>query len=226
MRRADRLFQIIQIMRRHKITTAARLADELEVSERTVYRDIRDLISSGVPISGEAGVGYALSKTYDFPPLMFTRDEIESLVLGARIVKSFGDKKLARAAEEILVKVEEVLPVNLKEKISKSNLYSVNFKCSEKTAENLEEIRVFITKQKKIEIYYESVKDNKTKRVIRPLSLFFTGPEWLLTAWCELRNDFRNFRVDRLKTIIELDESFSHEPGKTINDFFKRVNKE
>src|SRR2546422_7203835 len=110
MRRADRLFRIVQRLRRRGATTARQLAEALEVSERTVYRDIRDLLVSGVPIRGEAGVGYALDRSYELPPLMFDEEEIEALVLGARIVRAWADKKLARAAEEALQKIETVLP--------------------------------------------------------------------------------------------------------------------
>ena len=106
MRRADRLFRIVQRLRRRGATTAAQLAEALEVSERTIYRDVRDLVLSGVPIQGEAGVGYALPRDFDLPPLMFSEEEIEALVLGARIVQAWGDKRLARAAEEALSKIE------------------------------------------------------------------------------------------------------------------------
>ena len=120
MRRADRLFRIIQLLRRRKLTTARQLADELEVSERTVYRDVADLVTSGVPIRGEAGVGYALDRGFDLPPLMFTEDELEALVLGARVVESWGDATLAKAAREAVQKVEAVLPERLQGRIGKA----------------------------------------------------------------------------------------------------------
>jgi len=122
MRRADRLFRIVQRLRRRGATTARHLAEALEVSERTVYRDIRDLLVSGVPIQGEAGVGYALDRSYELPPLMFDEEEIEALVLGARIVRAWADKKLARAAEEALQKIETVLPSKLKSRLAESAL--------------------------------------------------------------------------------------------------------
>src|SRR5881392_3517368 len=114
MRRADRLFQIIQLLRRRRtIATAAQIAERLDVSERTVYRDIRDLVLAGTPIDGEAGIGYRIKPGYDLPPLMFDREEIQALVLGARIVRQFGDARLARASESILNKVAAVLPKDL-----------------------------------------------------------------------------------------------------------------
>lgn len=127
MRRADRLFQIIQLLRRRHVVTAAYLARELEVSERTVYRDVRDLISSGVPIEGEAGVGYMLRKGFDLPPLMFTDTEIEAMVLGARVVSSWGDAALARAARDALARVESVLPDRLRSRLQDTRLYAPGF---------------------------------------------------------------------------------------------------
>src|ERR1700736_2952047 len=127
MRRADRLFRIVQLLRRRKLTTAKQLADELEVSERTVYRDVADLVGSGVPIRGEAGVGYALERGFDLPPLMFTEDELEALVLGARVVESWADASLAQAARQVLEKVEAVLPERLQDRVSRAALFAPGF---------------------------------------------------------------------------------------------------
>src|SRR5438067_11554620 len=114
MRRADRLFQIVQLLRRRRtVTTAKEIASKLEISERTVYRDMRDLVLAGTPIDGEAGIGYRIRPGYDLPPLMFDRDEIQALVLGARIVRQFGDPALARASDAILRKVAAVIPKDL-----------------------------------------------------------------------------------------------------------------
>ncbi|MBU2509755.1 YafY family transcriptional regulator [bacterium] len=220
MRRADRLFQIIQILRKRRITTAAHLADELEVSKRTIYRDLQDLIGSGVPIEGEAGVGYVLSKTYDFPPLMFTEEEIEALVLGVRIVKQWTDKGLAIAAGNILSKVEAALPENLKKRIEKSPLFSPNLSGNNNNADHLQDLRKAINNHRKLEFEYNRLDDQKSCRIVRPLCLAFMPPVWLLTAWCELRNDFRNFRIDRISNISILEEEYSEEPGKTLDDFF------
>src|SRR5947209_20043905 len=132
MRRADRLFRIVQRLRRRGATTARQLADALEVSERTVYRDIRDLTTSGVPIQGEAGVGYALDRSFDLPPLMFDETEIEALVLGARIVKAWADPQLAGAAEEALRKIESILPPRLRERLSEAALFAPGFHVKER----------------------------------------------------------------------------------------------
>ncbi|WP_140054401.1 helix-turn-helix transcriptional regulator, partial [Oceanospirillum sanctuarii] len=124
MRRADRLFQIIQYLRNRRLTTAKWLAEKLEVSERTIYRDIQDLMLSGVPIEGEAGVGYVLRRGFDIPPIMFTKDEIEALVIAARMAKTWAGTKLARSTENALDKIEAVLPDNLKKELAKPRLYT------------------------------------------------------------------------------------------------------
>ncbi len=226
MRRADRLFQIIQILRRNRVVTAARLAEELEVSERTVYRDIRDLIGSGVQIQGEAGVGYTLSSLYDFPPLMFSDEEVEALVLGARIVKNWADPNLAGAAEDILNKVETVLPDRLKSKIRQLPIFSLNFEYSKTDMDRLKILRRAAGKSIKVRISYQRGDGNSSQRVIRPLCLAFVPPIWLLAAWCELRGEFRNFRLDRVQELEELDESFEEEPGKSLDEFLKMVGSE
>ncbi len=223
MRRADRLFQIIQILRRRELTTAAQLARELEVSQRTIYRDVQDLIGSRVPIEGEAGVGYMLAEGYDLPPLMFNQDEIEALALGARMVVCWGDKQLARAAQDILSKVNDVLPAPLKQSLHDTSLYAPNFQSMHLDKEPMAHLREALRIQQKVQMVYTDVKDRHTTRTLRPLCLSFFAPKWLLTAWCELRNDFRNFRLDRIDTLTPLNEYFTDEPGKTLADYLKSV---
>jgi len=223
MRRADRLFQIIQILRRSDLTTAAQLASELEVSVRTVYRDIQDLVTSGVPIEGEAGLGYILAQGHDLPPLMFTHDEVEALVLGARMVTCWGDDKLARAAEDILAKIDAVVPDELKQTLGSTFLYSLNFSDTKSEKDYMETLRQAIRRKVKIRLRHREGQDDTTTRAIRPLCLAFFAPRWMLTAWCEKRSDFRNFRLDRIEQLETLETSFSDEPGKTLNDFFQRM---
>ena len=223
MRRADRLFQIIQILRRSGLTTAAQWACELEGSVRTVYRDIQDLAASGVPIEGEAGLGYILAEGYDLPPLMFTHDEIEALVLGARMVTCWGDDKLAQAAEDILAKVDVVIPAELKQTLESTSLYSLNFSDTKPEKDHLATLRQAIRGKTKVRMDYCDAQDDVTTRTIRPLCLAFFAPRWMLTAWCEMRHDFRNFRLDRIQQLRPLDVTFPDEPGKTLNDFFRRM---
>lgn len=220
MRRADRLFQVIQLLRRRPVVTAAVIARELEVSERTVYRDIRDLVISGVPIDGEAGVGYTLRRGFDLPPLMFTAPEIEAMVLGVRVVTSWGDASLARAAGDALARVEAALPDWLKAKMAATPLYAPGFHVPQQVMTALSTIRAAIDERQKIRLDYTDANGASTDRVVRPLGLFFWGSGWSMAGWCELRTGFRNFRLDRMATIDVLDERYTPEPGKTLDEFF------
>jgi predicted DNA-binding transcriptional regulator YafY len=222
MRRADRLFQIIQLLRRRNVATAAWLAGELEVSERTVYRDIRDLMMSGVPIEGEAGVGYVLRRGFDLPPLMFTDAEIEAMVLGARVVTSWGDPGLARAAGDALARVESVLPDRLKARLTGTPLFAPGFHVPPRVAASLTELRGAIDARRKVRLAYRGPDGAATERTVRPLGLFFWGTTWSLTGWCELRTDFRNFRLDRIERMDALPERFHEEAGRTLDDYFAR----
>jgi predicted DNA-binding transcriptional regulator YafY len=223
MRRADRLFQIIQLLRRKRVLTAASLADELEVSERTVYRDIRDLVSSGVPIEGEAGVGYMLRRGFDLPPLMFSEVEIEAMVLGARVVTSWGDAGLAKAAGEALARVEAALPDRLKIRLNQTPLYAPGFHVPNPMMAWLGELRTAIESRRRVHLLYTAIDAPQTDRCVRPLGLFFWGSTWSLTAWCELREDFRSFRLDRINELAVLEERYPEEPGKSLDDYFRRM---
>jgi predicted DNA-binding transcriptional regulator YafY len=224
MRRADRLFQIVQMLRARRVTTAQHLADALEVSERTIYRDVRDLMVSGVPIEGEAGVGYALPRSFDLPPLMFGKQEIEALVLGARLVKSWSDAELAEAAGSALVKIEAVLPERLRSKLEEITLFAPNYRGEPRAfAANLPALRGAILERRKVRFAYTRADEQRSERTVRPVGLFFWGYNWTLTAWCELRDDFRSFRVDRIAGLALRDETFEPEPGKTLADYLERM---
>lgn len=222
MRRADRLFQLIQLMRRRNVATAAWLAQELEVSERTIYRDVRDLVLSGVPIEGEAGVGYILRRGFDLPPLMFTESELEAMVLGARVVTSWGDAPLARAAADALARVESVLPDRLKQKLEQTPLYAPGFHVQPWMAGSLSTLRQAIDDHRKVHLDYFNAQGEQTERTVRPLGLFFWGDRWSLTGWCEMRDDFRSFRLDRMRTVTPIRDRFHDEPGRTLEDYFAR----
>ncbi|WP_193367745.1 helix-turn-helix transcriptional regulator [Pelagibius marinus] len=219
MRRADRLFQIVQELRRRKLVTARHLATVLEVSERTIYRDIRDLAASGVPIEGEAGVGYVLQRGYDLPPLMFTEEEIEALVLGARIIESWADPALAKAAGDVVAKVEAVLPDNLRDHVSRTPLSAPADHRAAPLSVDAAAIRAALRSRHKLHFHYCNAEARASERSVRPLALAFYGPVWLLIAWCELRDDFRAFRLDRMERMTVLDERFAEERGKTLRDF-------
>lgn len=226
MRRADRLFQVIQLMRRKRVVTAATLAAELEVSERTIYRDIRDLVLSGVPIEGEAGVGYMLRKGFDLPPLMFTEQEVEALVLGVRVVRSWGDAQLARAAGDALARVESALPERLRTRLENTPLFAPGFQVSQITLATLSTFRTAIDERRKVWISYTDPKESSTERAVRPLGLFFWGAKWSVAGWCELRDDFRTFRLDRIVGLKTLDDRFQPEPGKSLDDYFQMMSSE
>ena len=226
MRRADRLFQIIQFIRGRRVTTAAELARALEVSDRTVYRDIRDLVLSGVPIEGEAGVGYMLRKGFDLPPLMFTREEVEALVLGTRVVTSWADNELGRAAESALGRIAAALPDDLQTRLLESRLYAPGFHVAPDVMQRLGLLREATDGRRKTWLTYRDSGDAVTERTVRPLALAFFGYTWMLTAWCELRNDFRSFRLDRVEKLDLLAERFTDEQGKTWEDYVKRMEEE
>ena len=218
MRRADRLFQIIQLLRgRRRATTAALIAERLGVSERTVYRDIRDLILAGTPIDGEAGVGYRIRPGYDLPPLMFDREEIQALVLGARIVRQFGDPQLARASGSILNKVAAVLPRDLQPLLAETALFVPSTIGAARSADALLAAREALVERRKLRFRYGDASGSATERTVRPLGIFFWGRTWTLAAWCELRTDFRNFRLDRVGDLTVQDR-FEEEPGRTLRD--------
>jgi len=224
MRRADRLFEIIQLLRRRKLTRARDLAEKLEVSERTIYRDVRDLMASGVPIDGEAGVGYMLRGGFDLPPLMFDEQEIEALVLGARIVESWADAELAEAAGDVIAKVEAVIPERLRDHMAQTALLAPSEHFAEPFDVDPRVLRRALRNRFKLRFTYSDEEKRQTRRSVRPLALAFYGPVWLLTAWCELRQDFRSFRLDRISDLEVLDERFRAEPGKTLHDMLARDN--
>ncbi len=227
MRRADRLFQIVQLLRRRRsATTAAHIAERLGISERTVYRDIADLNLAGTLIDGEAGVGYRLRPGYDLPPLMFTRDEIQALVLGARIVRQFGDLPLARASDAILSKVATVISPDLAPLLAETPLFVPSSISARKSADALTTVREALSGRRKLRMKYVGPTGDGTERTVRPLGVFFWGRTWTLAAWCELRNDFRNFRLDRAHELVTLDQTFEEEPGKTLRDLLTRYGPE
>ena len=227
MRRADRLFQIVNVVRRRRTaTTATHLAERLGVSERTVYRDMRDLILAGTPIDGEAGVGYRIRPGYDLPPLMFDRDEIQALVIGARIVRQFGDPALARASDAILAKVAAIIPKDLAPLLADTRVFVPSTIGAGKSADALTLAREALIAHRKLELSYANADGAATKRTVRPLGIFFWGRTWTLAAWCELRQGFRNFRLDRIAASTMLDETFEDEAGTALRDMLARYGPE
>lgn len=220
MRRADRLFQIVQILRSGRLTLARDLAERLEVSERTIYRDIAHLIGSGVPVEGEAGVGYMMREGYDLPPLMFSRAELNALVAGIRMARAFGSTSLGLAAEDALAKIETVLPEARQGEAGQINIHAIG--AGEETGRArgmLDEIQIAADSRLRLTLHYRDKDDKPTERQVRPLGLWFWGRAWTLVSWCELRRDFRMFRVDRIDA-LSTGDPFPDEPDKNLRAFY------
>jgi predicted DNA-binding transcriptional regulator YafY len=222
MRRADRLFQIVQYLRGGRLVTAQKLAERLEVSTRTIYRDIADLQSTGVPIDGEAGVGYVMEAGYDLPPLMFTHDEVTALVAGARLIRAFGGAGMARAAEEALVKIGAVLPEEARAKAAKVQVHAIGWRISEDLRALIDRLEDSVDRSVRLSFSYRDKDGAATCRTVRPLGLWFWGASWTLVGWCELRDDFRMFRLDRMDD-FEDGPSFKPERGKRLQDFYRKM---
>ena len=225
MRRADRLFRIVEFLKaRRQAVTAEDIADALEVSVRTIYRDIADLGASGVPIIGETGVGYVIDRDYTLKPLIFDVEELEALALGAQMVRSWGDRDLARAAGSAIDKITSVLPDSLRREFLQTALYSPPSEARVPIRIDFSALRRAIRSRNKVQFDYRTAEDRHSRRVVRPLCLAFFGPVWLLAGWCEMREDFRNFRLDRMQNLEILDAVFGDERGKRLSDY-KRYEK-
>lgn len=226
MRRADRLFQLVQLIRSRRLSTAAYLASRLEVSERTVYRDIADLMLQGVPIEGEAGVGYRFGAGFDLPPMMFGAEEAKALVAAVRLAQPWLDASLALAAEGALGKMLSALPPVSRAAAESLALYTapVEFHgLPVHDGANLRLLREAVAAQRRVALVYVDVKEFHTQRLVRPLGCFYWGRVWTLVAWCETRQDFRSFRIDRIKSLEVTDDKFRLESGKTLADFLRKV---
>jgi len=223
MRRAERLFQIVQLIRGRRLSTAGFIAGRLEVSERTVYRDVAELMAQGVPIEGEAGVGYRMNAGFDLPPLMFTKDEAQALVASVRLAQPRLDVALARQAEGALSKILAVLPPAARAAAESLALYAPAIGIDDSTRQRLEVLRVATEARQKLRIDYLDAKEQLSQRTVRPLGSFYWGAVWTLAAWCETRVGIRSFRVDRIQALQLLDERFRDEPGKTLADLFRRI---
>ena len=199
MSRTARLFRLMDAFRAHRRpVTATHLADELDVSVRTIYRDVKTLIELGAPIEGEAGLGYLLRSGFFLPPLMFGPDELESLVLGARWVEQQGDPALAQAARKALAKIATASPKDLRDTMADTQLWAPRFYRNTSINTALKPMREAIRSEHKVSITYVDEHGVSTERVIWPIALAFLEGKRLVTAWCELRESFRHFRADRI----------------------------
>ena len=226
MRRAERLFQIVQLIRGRRLSTAGFLAQRLEVSERTVYRDVAELIAQGVPIEGEAGVGYRMQSGFDLPPLMFTKHEAQALVASVRLAQPRLDTALAAHAEGAMSKILAVLPSEARAAAESLAVYAPPVGPDEATRRRLENLRVAAEGRHLVRIEYLDLQQRRSERLVRPLGCFYWGAVWTLAAWCEARDGFRNFRVDRIEKLEVTEQRFRDEPGKTLPDLFRLVETE
>jgi predicted DNA-binding transcriptional regulator YafY len=213
LRRAERLFQLIQILRgARRPVTAEQMARELETSKRTVYRDIAELLAPRVPIQGEAGIGYVLDRGFDMPPLMLTPDEIEAAVLGARWVMARGDPPLARAARDLIAKIGAVIPDHLQPFLLEGALTtSEQPRALVADAIDMARVREAIRGQIKIALIYRDEAGAETTRTIWPIAVGYYDAVRLIAGWCELREGFRNFRTDR---VVDADFTDLRYPGR------------
>jgi predicted DNA-binding transcriptional regulator YafY len=226
MRRADRLFLIVNALQgRRTALPARRLAETLRVSLRTVYRDVADLQLSGIPIEGEAGVGYVLRKGADIPPLMFSAQELEALVVGTRFVRAFAGSRLAAGAQSSLLKIQAVLPEKLREQAKHTRIFAPVWQDEHqnKFATLLDRLHDAIVNRNVLHLRYRDESESETLREIEPLCLAFWGGKWTLGAWCRLRDDFRNFRPDRIIECNDTEEIFAETGGRDLAAYIAAV---
>ena len=217
MRRTDRLFDLIQILRDGRLHRASEMAERLEVSVRTIWRDMSTLMASGLPVEGERGVGYILRAPITLPPMILTAEELEALRLGVRLVAEGADPGLARAARGLASKIATVSPVTTEP--DADELFVFTGGEATRAAPHLPFIRAAIRARERLTITYVDPAGHQSHRDIRPLQMEFWGRVWTLAAWCEARGDFRSFRIDRIVALTPTGEVFPEEPGRTLEDY-------
>jgi predicted DNA-binding transcriptional regulator YafY len=215
MRRTTRLFEVIQLLRvARKPVTAQAIATQLEVTKRTIYRDIASLQALSVPIYGEAGIGYVMRAGYDLPPLMLSIEEVEALVVALGLLERTGDKGLKGAAASIRAKVASVLPVATRQPIDRGSLYVPQWITPEPVTVDLAAIRQAIRDERKLWLHYADAQGQASERIIRPIAIIYYVEVMHIAAWCELRQDFRSFRADRIVGYTLIEERFEGEGAR------------
>ena len=225
IRRSDRLFDLVTILRDGKLHTAAELAARVEVSERTIWRDMATLRASGVPIEGERGVGYIVTAPVTLPPMNLTMGELEALHLAVAILIEATDPQLAENARRLAAKIDAVLPENTATPSGGWGFAVYPFADAAAGFRHMPLLRDAVRGKKILRLAYQALDDTRSTRLVRPLQLDYWGRVWTLTAWCEMRADFRVFRVDRIETLIDTGASFRDEDGKRLEDYLAQVNK-
>lgn len=223
MRRADRLIKITHFLRsRRRAVTAKQIGEAFGICTRTVYRDIQDLMDSGVPIAGEAGVGYMIDKDYYLPPVSFDQDELEAISLGISMVRQWTDQHFAAKADNAFEKIQAILPKKLQGELAQVTTYSLPTPLPVPWEVSFSALRESIRKQQKLFIDYQDENKHASSRTIRPLALMFFSPVWVLVSWCEKREDFRNFRLDRIEELHHLEVSFEDEADKSLAAYLEK----
>lgn len=221
MRRADRLFLLIQALRGRRTRTARDLAGDLGVSPRTIYRDIGDLQTSGVPIEGEAGVGYVLRQGAEIPPLMFDRDELEALAIGVRFVGAFASDRLMAAAKRALIKIEAVVPAEVRRQCERSRIFAPSTWRRRRDGDAMDRLHAAIAERRLVRFDYTRADGEASRRAVEPICLAFWGPSWTLGAYCRLREDFREFRLDRMEGLTITGERFDDDPRRGMEGYLR-----
>lgn len=224
--RVTRVFALLDQLRgRLRPVAAEVLAQALGVSVRTIYRDMAMLQAMGAPVRGEPGMGYQLEKGYFLPPLQFGPNELEALMLGLRLVMARGDPEMADSARQVAAKVSSVLPAEERDPFLRLPLQAFSRAAEERAGEGqwLALLRGAIRQRAVLRIRYRDLEGRLSEREVRPLGLTIFDTVWLLTAWCELRDDFRNFRVERLVSVVPAGTVFRHEKGKRFEDYLSAL---
>lgn len=222
MRKSERLFQLVTLLQgRRTAITAQALAEKLEVNVRTIYRDMQAMMLAGVPIEGEAGVGYWLHKGFSLPPLMFQPDEITALLTGSRMVQAWTDPKLAEAARRAEQKILAVLPPQTLNDVARLPYRIPNLSNPQAAIHGT--LRTACEIRRKILIHYRDMKNQETTRTLWPLGMVGWGDHWTLLAWCELRDEYRNFRFDRIINIELLDQQYPAHPERSLEHYLTEV---
>lgn len=223
MSRSARLLQLIEALRaRRRPVTAAVLAAELGVTPRTIYRDVATLVGEGAPIEGEAGIGYVLRPGFMMPPLMLPEEEVEALVLGLRLVGARGDVPLARAGRQALARILAVLPANLRERAEEAGLMAGPSPGTAEPAVDLAMVRAALRSEQKLVIDYADHAERVTRRIVWPIALAYFEQVRLVVAWCELRQDFRSFRADRIRTLTATGERYPRRRRTLVHEWRQR----
>ncbi|MDW7547687.1 YafY family transcriptional regulator [Pseudoalteromonas sp. McH1-7] len=223
MHKSERLFQLVNLLKGRRLAvTAKSLAAHFSVSERTIYRDIQDLQSSGVPIEGEAGIGYVIAD-YPLPPMMFSYDELTALLLGSKMVSAWTDPELSAHAKSAISKIEAVLPAHLKQQHEHSPYLVSSFKHGPQQQSFSAKLRAAIETQRCVTLDYKDALQQHSQRVIEPLGLVYWGGKWTLIAFCQLRSDYREFRLDRITAINKNELTYAVSPDKNLNHYVELV---